>query len=189
MKRFFTVGHALVRVVARVDALDHHGSCARPASASSSRSRLVPLRASRISLADREDPARAAPRARPARAARCSQLVGDLLVDCASDGACVARRFTTASRARRASARSFFTARSTRAAISPVSSSPIDSESFAPVCESARSASQRSTTWRDGAGNPVERAAQRGGRGLELLGEKDLFLAACSVRVPPISWK
>jgi hypothetical protein len=29
-----------------------------------------------------------------------------------------------------------------------VSSSPTDSESFAPVCESARSSSQRETTWR-----------------------------------------
>jgi hypothetical protein len=42
--------------------------------------------------------------------------------------------------------RSRFTARSTRAAISPVSSSPTDSESLAPVWDSARRASQRATT-------------------------------------------
>jgi hypothetical protein len=44
------------------------------------------------------------------------------------------------------SVRRRFTARSTRAAISPVSSSPTDSESLAPVWDSARKASQRSTT-------------------------------------------
>ena len=36
---------------------------------------------------------------------------------------------------------------SARFAISPVSSSPRDSDSLAPVCESARSPSQRATTW------------------------------------------
>ena len=50
--------------------------------------------------------------------------------------------------------RSRCTARSTRCAISPVSSSPADSESFAPVWESARSASQRVTTWRAQSGMP-----------------------------------
>ena len=70
-----------------------------------------------------------------------------------------------------------FTARSTRAAISPVSSSPADSDSFAPVCESARSASQRVDDVARAERDRVERTAQRGGRGLELLREDDLLLA------------